>query len=378
MGNATYPSNQRPAVRTGAVQGRRALLLSLLLLVAACGGGVRGEVGVYLDAGGSLDGSRAPVGDGDQRPDRADSSIEGECGASADVKAVRKPTTVWLIVETHGLLASTNTQAFGENVTGWTALREILIGSQGLVPTFESVVRFGVVFHSGVFDRACPSLHTLDPELHNGARIAAFYPLEASDLWGGTGGAVTYKALDFIEPRLADSDTGTGQSGKEILIIAKTHGESLCWADSSSVPDRAKELLRERLTRVVAKGVQAFILRIPLLSDTSVAFENELARIGGTEKAYTPMNAAEMRLDFEKILRDSVSCEITLNGDVTDGSECQGTVEVDGVEIPCSSEDGWRLKDPRTIELVGSACTDLRSRPTAQIKADFPCGIILF
>ncbi len=92
----------------------------------------------------------------------------------------------------------------------------------------------------------------------------------------------------------------------------------------------------------------------------------------------TPMDTAGLRADFERILRDSISCEVTLNGQVTEGLECEGTVEVDGVKVPCDPNDGWRLKDPRTLELVGKACSDLRGKPTAQIRADFPCGVILF
>ncbi len=352
-------------------------LLPALSLLPGCAAGARGEVGIYVDAGGDREGDvGSQSGDGGASPGL---DVDGgRCGASADVKAVRKPATVWLIVETSLAIADVNDEAFGRDVTAWTALREVLLGSQGLVPAFESVVKFGVVFHSASSTRICPSLRVLEPALNNGAQLNAIYLRDSADFWGGTGGSVTYKALDFIAQHLGQTDSTTEDSSSEILIIAKTTGESLCAEDSSSVPGRANQLVRERLTSVVAQKISAFVVRLPLLTDTSVAFENELARIGGTEKAYTPMNAAEMRLDFEKILRDSVSCEITLNGDVTDGSECQGTVEVDGVEIPCSSEDGWRLKDPRTIELVGSACTDLRSRPTAQIKADFPCGIILF
>jgi len=336
-----------------------------------------GEVGIYVDdESAEREGGQSTASDGDAQTDKGNGDGDG-CGASADVKAVRKNTTVWLVIEATGSIADVNGPAFGYDVRGWTALREVLIGPQGLVPTFESVVEFGLVLHSGD-TTSCPRLQTFEPALNAYAQLDALYPLDQNDLWGGFGGAVTYKALEFVEPRLKHKGTASPNLAPEALIIAKTTGESLCASDASNVPDRAEQLVRAALQKIVAKGVSAFVVRVPLLTDTSIAFEDELAMIGGTGKAYTPMNTDGLRADFERILRDSISCEITLNGQVTEGLECEGTVEVDSVAIPCDPKDGWRLKDPRTLELVGKACSDLRAKPTAQIRADFPCGVILF
>ncbi len=353
-----------------------AAILPLAFIWLGCDGR-GGEVGTYVDAGsGGQDSGKSPAGDGDAQTGDGDDDGDG-CGASADVKAVRKHTTVWLIIQADKLIADVNGPAFGYDVRGWTALREVLMGPQGLVPSFESVVEFGLVFHSGD-NVSCPRLRTFEPALNAYAQLDALYPLDQDELWGGAGGAVTYKALEFVDPRLKHNGTSSQDLAPEILIIAKTTGESLCTPDASNVPDRPEQLVRAALQKVVARGVSAFVVRVPLLTDTSIAFEDELARIGGTGKAYTPMNTAGLRADFERILRDSISCEVTLNGEVTEGQECEGTVEVDGVEVPCDPKDGWRLKDPRTLELVGNACSDLRSKPTAQIRADFPCGVILF
>ncbi len=352
--------------------------LPLLSLVFGCtGDAARGEVGIYGPPVGTRDdGGRWQNDGGDSWSDAQGSG--GTCGASADVKAVRKPTTVWLIVETNSSLATQNIPAYGPGITTWTVLREILVGSQGLVPAFESVVKFGVIFHTGTTERACPSLRVLEPALNNGAAIDSLYPVDVREFWNGSGGAITYKALETVGQYLTTSDDPPGMGAPTAVIIAKSSSESLCLADSSNDPGRPNEMVREALVRLVAQDVTAFVLRLPSEWDTVPVFEDELARIGGTGKAYTPLNTAQIQLDFEKILRDSVSCEVALNGEVMDGSECEGTVEVDGVAIPCGNDDGWRLKDPRTLEFVGSACTNLRSRPTAQIKADFPCGVIVF
>ena len=44
---------------------------------------------------------------------------------------------------------------------------------------------------------------------------------------------------------------------------------------------------------------------------------------------------------------------------------------------PGAPDEGWRLKDPSTLELVGAACTTLKTTPNATLSASFPCGAIL-
>jgi hypothetical protein len=111
--------------------------------------------------------------------------------------------------------------------------------------------------------------------------------------------------------------------------------------------------------------------------------DNALVKIGRTKKTYgdgtvTLADLLAVGHELQAELSQLVSCEVTLNGDVVSGDECRGTLSVDGKPLSCNRPDGWRLKDKRTLELTGNACSDLKQTPAAQIQADFPCGVVLF
>jgi hypothetical protein len=76
-----------------------------------------------------------------------------------------------------------------------------------------------------------------------------------------------------------------------------------------------------------------------------------------------------------QFLREQVSCDVVLNGTVTVGSECQGSVKVDGVLIPCNAPTRGASRTIAPVELVGAACTDLRAKPQPSVRADFPCKV---
>jgi hypothetical protein len=52
-------------------------------------------------------------------------------------------------------------------------------------------------------------------------------------------------------------------------------------------------------------------------------------------------------------------------------------VEIDGQAIHCDDPDGFRLSGPSNLEFVGKACTQLKQKPGAQIKARFPCDAVV-
>jgi hypothetical protein len=86
-----------------------------------------------------------------------------------------------------------------------------------------------------------------------------------------------------------------------------------------------------------------------------------------------------------------VGCHVALQGTVTVGQECSGTVEQDGMALPCCQQtaqggvqcagsmtaapDGWRLGDPHSIELLGAACAKFLLSSDAVLDARFPCAV---
>lgn len=77
--------------------------------------------------------------------------------------------------------------------------------------------------------------------------------------------------------------------------------------------------------------------------------------------------------DILDIVRD---CIFTLDVEIAPGFESQGTVVVNGVEIPYNDPDGWEVLDPRRIELLGESCASIQSG-TVNIEISFSCdGVI--
>jgi hypothetical protein len=70
-----------------------------------------------------------------------------------------------------------------------------------------------------------------------------------------------------------------------------------------------------------------------------------------------------------------------LNGQVQAGSEKLGTVTLNGKPVPYDDpglpDEGWHLKTPSTLELVGEACKTLKATPNATLSARFPCGVVI-
>jgi hypothetical protein len=84
-----------------------------------------------------------------------------------------------------------------------------------------------------------------------------------------------------------------------------------------------------------------------------------------------------LRDEITRLSAELISCNVQLNGNVAEGTECWGSVQVDGAELPCNSPDGWRMSSRSSIEITGSACAELKEKPTATIKAEFACDTFI-
>lgn len=47
-----------------------------------------------------------------------------------------------------------------------------------------------------------------------------------------------------------------------------------------------------------------------------------------------------------------------------------------GVPVPCNTDNGWRLKDSKTIVITGTACEMYKANKLSVLHADFPCDAI--
>jgi hypothetical protein len=96
-------------------------------------------------------------------------------------------------------------------------------------------------------------------------------------------------------------------------------------------------------------------------------------------------------MTLARLLGGAVGCHIELNGKVTVGQECLGTVEQNGLPLACceqpqpgtytcagapaASPDGWHLSDAHSLELLGDACAKFLLGSGSVLSARFPCRV---
>jgi hypothetical protein len=94
-------------------------------------------------------------------------------------------------------------------------------------------------------------------------------------------------------------------------------------------------------------------------------------------KLYTADNQAALKTAFSTILSDVPrSCVFSLNGRVKAENASEGTVVLNGQTLVYQDTNGWTLKSPDQVELLGSSCEKVRA---GEVKLDinFPCRIFV-
>jgi Mg-chelatase subunit ChlD len=317
--------------------------------------------------------------------------FSGPSCAGAMVVAARVRPTVMLIVDGSGSMDDD----FG-GMSRWNALRASLMDPGGVVPTLELAIDFGITIYdgpasavaSGILNAifppapgtppppmgACFRLVELAPTVMNWMPIWNVYP--NAPLGGSTPTQNAMKAVVEKMPDLATVQADPNIGDQVIVLATDGAPNEFCGGNV----DAQAEVV-SLTTMAAAKGIKVFVIS---LAGNDAALQTHLetvAAAGGTMKPpFTPMDQASLTASLQSILGDTISCEIVLNGTVTAGSECRGSVQLAyagaGTEtLDCNGADGWKLKDGHTIELVGKACDNLRNSPMAMVNAGFPCGV---
>jgi hypothetical protein len=296
------------------------------------------------------------------------------------VEATRVTPNVIVVVDQ----SSSMTAGFGSG-NRWDVLRNSLIGTpgdrDGLIAELESVVRFGLALYtaeapgntSDPVPGECPVVQTIEPALDNLATIAALYESQSPVDETPTG-----EALDVLVSRLQMSVDPL--SDPTIFILA-TDGEPDTCAQPN--PQQGQDVAVRAAEDAFRAGIRTFIISVG--SQISEAHLQDMANAGQGRDASDPAefyvagNDQGLRDTIERIIGGELSCELTLNGMIDDLEEaCEGTVVLNGRELECNGENGWRAVDASTIELVGDACDTLLESPGVTLEARFPCDFILF
>jgi hypothetical protein len=340
--------------------------------------------------------------------------------ASAVVQAAKTPPIVVFVIDGSGSMCA----PYGGAGTRWQALRTALLDPMtGLVYRLQDQVKFGAMLYDGTVDLAlallgggpgngaqnppcalqaamnkmtgeCPLLLYTPAMLNNAMAIDTAYPM--IELGGSTPtDRAMRNVMDSLIP-MVGMPSPDGEKPSEIFVILATDGapNDICvgGVGGDGAPQRAGVI--SEVQRGAIEGITTYV--ISLADDASLqAHLDEVARAGAPNDpaahTFNPASPDELVQTLAQLLGGAVGCNIALNGSVTVGQECQGTVQQNFMPLPCCQADaagawscngaattapnGWRLTAPGSIELVGESCTQFLLGGGDLVQAEFPCEI---
>jgi Mg-chelatase subunit ChlD len=384
-------------------------------MAGAGGGGRSGGIGNVGNPGGPAvgvggTGPRAGSGTG-----TSGSGSDEECATATVHTSIATPVILF-VVDGSGSMCET----FGGS-TRWQALRTALLDpTNGLVYKLQGSVVFGTMIYDGTIDfmalasatnqspapecagmytamkatGECPQLIQVAPALNNAPALDAAFP--ATELGGST---PTHKAMEQAVNLLETMvSTNPDMPNNPLYIILATDGapNDICMGSMGSDSAVQQQQVIAQVDRAAALKIKTFVVS---LAGADMALQSHLEVVADhgqpmnmDAKAFSPMAPEELVNTLSLLIGGAIGCEVQLNGTVTMGRECLGKVQMNGNPLPCCKEtagawtcndapvtgdqaSGWRLKDPRTVELVGAECVAFTTAREASLEARFPCDV---
>ncbi|MEI9935646.1 MAG: vWA domain-containing protein [Pseudomonadota bacterium] len=296
-----------------------------------------------------------------------------------DVKFTPQIPTVVMLIDQSGSM----NEKFGSGVR-WNVLRDALIDmNTGIISTLQSKVRFGLALYTSdkgfgpdTPPKICPIITSVPPALNNYAAIAAKY---LPDDWKGdtpTGESVdaAVKILD-----------GVTDEGPKVIVLA-TDGEPDSCSDpnpsNAAGSEAARQLSVTAVQNAFKKQISTFVISVgnevgqDHLRAVANAGQGLAVDVDAMNRFYLANNQADLATAFDTIVSGVRSCVFALNGTVEEARAATGSVALDGKPLSYQDKDGWRLSAPSVLELLGAACTAIKTGDH-DLNIRFPCGVIV-
>jgi hypothetical protein len=322
------------------------------------------------DGGAGDAGSDASNGRRDASFPVRDAATDNVC-ADVDLNVERPTPNVLILVDR----SSSMDNDLEAGTSRWAAVESVLTeGPSSLVASLQDSVRFGLAFYTANRSiEECPTLDVRAPALNN---LSAFEDLYS--MRGPAGGTPTGESIGALLTELEDE---LAASGQETILILATDGEpDSC--DSRDATDATRDLVTDAVDDAFANGIRTFVISVGdgLVSEAHLqdVANAGLGRGPGDPDAdfWEVTAVAELESRLTSIVEGEIACEVELDGRIETSQACDGTVRLDGTELPCNDDDGWTATSETTIRLQGAACRQLKEAG-GEVTARFPCGVIL-
>jgi hypothetical protein len=410
---------------------RAAIALLISLLLASCsadsptstrrpqtvpGGGASG--GASPLGGGTGGGFGNPNGgNGIAGSSSVNTGGTGHACADAMVQTAIAEPDILFVVDGSGSMC----ENFGGS-TRWTALRTALLDPMnGLIFRLQQAVDFGMLLYDGTIDPLlaitaiggsptpqcsamyieakasgdCPQLIKVPVAKNNAMAIDMAFP--ATELGGSTptDRAMNTAVDDLIGMRVNDPD----KKPHPQYIILATDGQpnDICANGMGGDGSAQKAGVIAAVDRAAMNHITTFVISLAGNDTGLQSHLDDVAKHGDPTNTmahtFNPTSPMDLVDALAAIVGGAIGCEVILNGMVSKGSECRGHVKVNGADLACCQADaagamkcngmpadpadGWLLKDPSTVELVGASCTSFLANPQALLTASFPCDIFV-
>lgn len=263
--------------------------------------------------------------------------------------------------------------AFG-GMTRWAAIRSALTdATTGVVTLLQSKAYFGSMIYrtaNPADDTTCPILETRPRALNNADVIRQDLMVEPTFSWTPTTRSINAAVATFAA-------TPPPAGSPPFIVLATDGNPSLC-ADYGNPEERAAAVAAAAAS--FAAGIRLFVLSVA--EDVDAQHLQDLANAGAGVAAgqpnapvYVGNNPADLAADFDSIIRGVVSCDVTVNGSVTQDQAAAAVVRLNGRQIIFGTD--WILVGDRTIRLQTAACAEFKRTAAPTVNGQFPCGTVI-
>jgi hypothetical protein len=341
----------------------------------------------------------------------SDASPIGCAGAEVALAKV-VPNVLFLLDQSSSMFLQKFPTGNSNNCTPdcrWTTLKDVLIGPAnnpgGLLKELQGQAAIAVELYSstdGVADG--------DDSFLTGPTDNVCPRFNGKAFNGLTFDVNAYPAVDaLLRPATVDDDTPTGPAVRTVVgldgngavadqrgfaglasdapkvLVLVTDGEPTICGESIPSPAGQDQVVAA-VQATFKQNIRTVVIAIGDAVGAADKF-NAVANAGqgldpttGDAGAILPSTTDALVTALKKAVQDARACTYDLSGQVEPGQEHLGVVTVNGAPVPYdaagTSDNGWHLATPSRIELVGQACTTIKTTPDAVLSVRFPCGAV--